>query len=334
MRLKDPQFLLLLVFLVPMVWAYLRRERTFRPAVRFSDLSIAKKLPPSALIKWRHLVFGFRISSLLLLAVALARPQLGRSDSEVTTEGVDIMLVLDVSQSMDALDFKPDNRLAVAKQTIREFIKKRENDRLGLVIFAARAYTKCPLTLDHNVLSQFVGDIDFTDFSNQTAIGTAVATAANRLKGSPAKSKVMILATDGANNAGEIPPVTAANAAKELGIKIYTIGIGRKGKVPRPVQMQDPFSGQVFNQVQMVESDLDEQTLVNIADATGGRYFRATDAEKLKAIYDQIDKMEKTVIKTKVYASFDEKFYPWLWAGFLLLLGELVLQNTRFRRIP
>jgi Ca-activated chloride channel family protein len=144
----------------------------------------------------------------------------------------------------------------------------------------------------------------------------------------------MILATDGANNAGEIPPVTAANASKELGIRIYTIGIGRKGKVPMPVQMQDPFSGQIFKQVQMIESDLDEQTLVNIADATGGKFFRATDPEKLKAIYDQIDKMEKTVIKTKVYASFDEKFYPWLWAGFLLLLLELLLQHTRFRRIP
>ena len=334
MRLRDPQFLLLLVLLVPMAWVYFRRERTSRPAVRFSDLSIAGKLPPSALIKWRHLVFGLRCAALCLLAVALARPQLGRSDSEVTTEGVDIMLVLDVSQSMEAQDFKPDNRLAVAKQTIGEFIKKRESDRLGLVVFAARAYTKCPLTLDHNVLGRFVGDIDFTDFSYQTAIGTAIATAASRLKNSTAKSRVIILATDGANNAGEIPPVTAANAAKELGMKIYTIGIGKKGKVPMPVQVQDPFSGRVFKQMQMVESDLDEQTLVNIADATGGKFFRATDPEKLKAIYDQIDKLEKTVIKTKVYASFDEKFYPWLWAGFVLLLLELLLQHTRFRRIP
>jgi Ca-activated chloride channel family protein len=334
MRLKDPQFLLLLIFLVPMVWVYLRRERTSRPSVRFSDLSIINKLRPTMLIRWRHLVFGLRCAGLCLLTMALARPQLGRANSEVTTEGIDIMLILDISQSMEALDFKPDNRLAVAKRTISEFIKKRDNDRLGLVIFAARAYTKCPLTLDHNVLNQFVNDIDFTEFSYQTAIGTAIATAANRLKGSPAKSKVMILATDGANNAGEIPPLTAADAAKELGIKIYTIGIGRKGKVPMPVQVQDPFTGQVFKQVQMIESDLDEQTLVNIADATGAKYFRATDAEKLKEIYDQIDTMEKTVIKTKVYASFDEKFYPWLWAGFVLLLLEYLLQHTRFRRIP
>jgi Ca-activated chloride channel homolog len=334
MRLKDPLFLLLLLVWVPMAWVYFRRERSAKAAVRFSDLSVVKKLPRSLLIRWRHLVFALRMAGLGLLVVAFARPQFGRSDSEVTTEGIDIMLILDVSQSMQALDFKPDNRLAVAKQTIAEFIKKRGSDRLGLVVFAARAYTKCPLTLDHNVLNQFIGEIDFTEFSYQTAIGTAIATAANRLKNSPAKSKVMILATDGANNAGEIPPLTAANAAKELGIKIYTIGIGKTGKVPMPVQVQDPFSGQVYNQVQMIESDLDEQTLVNIADATGGKFFRATDAEKLKAIYDQIDKMEKTVIKTKVYASFDERFYPWLWAGFVLLLIEYLLRHTWFRRIP
>ena len=334
MRLRDPLFLLLLLFWAPMVWVYIRRERKSHPAVRFSDLSIIKKLPPSALHKARHLLFALRMAGLGLLVVALARPQQGRTDSEVTTEGIDIMLILDVSESMQALDFKPNNRLAVAKQTIQEFAKKRDNDRLGLVVFAARAYTKCPLTLDHNVLASLAGEVTFTDFSYQTAIGTAIATAANRLKGSPAKSKVMILCTDGANNAGEIQPLSAATAAKELGIKIYTIGIGKKGKVPMPVQMQNPFTGETYRQVQYVESDLDEQTLVNIADATGGKFFRAEDAQKLKAIYEQIDKMEKTVIKTKIYSSFDERFYPWLWAGFVLLLLEFLLQHTRFRRIP
>jgi Ca-activated chloride channel homolog len=270
----------------------------------------------------------------VLLAIALARPQRGRSDSEVTTEGVDIMLILDVSESMQCLDFQPDNRLNVAKRTIQDFIKKRNNDRLGMVIFGSRAFTKCPLTLDHDVLNRLVSEVDFTDFSDRTAIGTAIATAANRLRDSPAKSKVIILATDGGNNAGDIPPLSAAGATKELGMKIYTIGIGRSGKVPMPMKMQDPFTGQVFQQVQMIESDLDEQLLVNIADATGGKHFRATDAAKLKEIYDQIDKMEKTVIKTKVYASFDEKFYPWLIAGFILVLLEFLLAHTRFRRIP
>jgi Ca-activated chloride channel homolog len=334
MRLKDPQFLLLLLVLIPMVWAYVRRERKSRAAVRFSDLSVINKLPRSALLKARHVLFALRAGGIALLAVALARPQMGRTDSEVTTEGVDIMLILDISESMQALDFKPDNRLAVAKQTIQEFIKKRDNDRLGLVVFAARAFTKCPLTLDHNVLASLTSEVTFTDWSNQTAIGTAIATAANRLRDSPAKSKVIILCTDGANNAGEIPPLTAAMAAKELGIKIYTIGIGREGKVPIPVQVQNPFTGEVVQQTQMIDSDLDEQSLAAIADATGGKYFRAQSAEKFREIYDQIDKMEKTVIKTKIFASFDERFYPWLWAGFVLLVAELLLQYTLFRRIP
>jgi Ca-activated chloride channel family protein len=317
-----------------MLWIYIRRERKSRAAVRFSDISLLKKFPPSFLHKARHLLFALRLAGTGLLVVALARPQHGRSDSEVNTEGIDIMLIVDISESMQSLDFKPDNRLAVAKRTIASFIEKRPSDRIGLVVFGARAFTKCPLTLDHGVLNRLLADVSFTSFSNQTAIGTAIATAANRLKDSPAKSKVIILCTDGANNAGEIPPLTAANATKELGIKIYTIGIGKEGKVPMPVQMQNPFTGQVVSEVQMVESDLDEQALVNIADATGGKYFRAQNSESLKAIYDQIDRMEKTVITTKVYASFDERFYPWLWAGFILLVLEYLLQHTWLRRIP
>jgi Ca-activated chloride channel homolog len=334
MRLRDPQFLFILVALIPMAWVYFLRQRKSQSAVRFSDLAVIKKLPQSGLHKARHLLFALRVAGIVLLAIALARPQLGRSDSEVTTEGVDIMLILDVSESMQALDFQPNNRLTVAKKTIQDFIKKRDNDRLGLVVFAARAYTKCPLTLDHNVLATLTGDVTFTDFSYQTAIGTAIATAANRLKDSPAKSKVIILCTDGANNAGEIPPLTAASAAKELGMRIYTIGVGREGKIPMPVQIPNPFTGQMENDVRMIDSDLDEQTLVNIADATGGKYFRAQNAENLKAIYDQIDKMEKTVIKTKIFSSFDERFYPWLWIGFFLLVAEMLLQHTLLRRIP
>jgi Ca-activated chloride channel family protein len=317
-----------------MLIVYVRRERRQRSAVRFPDLSVISKLPPSPLLWIRHLLFVLRMAGLGLLVVALARPQFGRSGSEVTSEGIDIMLVLDISQSMQALDFKPDNRLTVAKQTIGEFASKRQSDRIGLVVFAARAYTKCPLTLDHAVLQSLIGEVTFTDFSFQTAIGTAIATAANRIKDSPAKSKVIILCTDGANNAGEIPPLTAASAAAELGIRMYTIGVGREGKVPMPVQMQNPFTGEVVTQVQMIDSDLDEKTLVAIAGATGGQYFRAQSAEKLREIYDQIDKMEKTVVKTNIYSSFDERFYPWLWIGFLLLLLEHLLQHTRLRRIP
>jgi Ca-activated chloride channel homolog len=334
MRFKDPWLLLFLVCWIPMLWVYIRRERRFRPAIRFSDLSILKTAPVSFFVRARHILFVLRCLGFGLLVVALARPQKGHTDQEVSTEGVDIMLVLDISESMRALDFQPDNRLEVAKKTIRDFIRKRTSDRIGLVVFGARSFTKCPLTLDYNVLDQFVSEVTFTDFSFQTAIGTAIATAANRLKESSAKSKVIILLTDGSNNAGEIPPLTAAKAAAALGIKIHTIGIGKEGKVPVPVQVQNPFTGKITRQVKMMDSDLDEKTLQEIAQTSGGTFFRAQSAEKLSDIYNQIDKMEKTEIKTTIYTSFEERFYPWLWAGFILLMLELILLNSRFRRIP
>lgn len=334
MRFKDPWMLLLLLFWLPMIFVYLRRERRFRPAIRFSDLSSVKKVAPSVFVRVRHLLLVLRLLGFGLLVVAAARPQKGHTDEEVSTEGVDIILVLDISESMRALDFKPDNRLTVAKKTIQEFVDKRSSDRIGLVVFGARSFTKCPLTLDYNVLNQLIDEVDFTEFSVKTAIGTALATAANRLKDSPAKSKVIILLTDGSNNAGDIPPLTAAKAAVQLGMKIYTIGVGRKGKVPMPVTVQNPFTGKTSQQVQMMESDLDEETLSAIADSTGGTYFRAESAEKLSEIYDQIDEMEKTEIKTTIYTSFEEKFYVWLWVGFILLMLEMILQHTRFRRIP
>lgn len=334
MRFKNPEFFFFLLIWLPMIWVYWRRECKFKPAVTFSDLSIFKKIKPSFFVRARHILLVLRIIGTGLLIVALARPQAGRTDEEVSTEGVDIMLVLDISESMRALDFKPENRLAVAKATIRDFIKKRQHDRIGMVVFGARSFTKCPLTLDYTILDQFIEGITFTDFSSQTAIGTALATAANRLKDSPAKSKVIILLTDGANNAGEIPPVTAAKAANELGIKIYTIGVGREGQVPIPVQMQNPFTGEITEQIQMMQSDLDENTLNEIAVLTKGTFFRARDVESLVKIYEQIDKLEKTEIKTKIYTSYEERFYPWLWAGFLVLMLELILQHSRFRRIP
>lgn len=334
MILKHPLFLLLLLFWIPMVYIYIKREKGWKPTIRFSNLDPIKKAPVSFFVKSRHIVFVLRMIGFGLLVVALARPQKGQSSEEVLTEGVDIMLVLDISESMQALDFQPENRLTVAKKTIKEFIHKRSSDRIGLVVFAARSYTKCPLTLDYNVLDQFLDEITFTDFSYQTAIGTAIATAANRLKDSNVKSKIMILLTDGANNAGEIPPLTAAKAAAELGIKIYTIGVGKEGKVPMPVLLQDPFSGRVIKQVQMVESDLDEKTLKEIAEITKAYYFRADSPEKLAEVYAQIDKMEKTEIKTKIYTSYEEKFYIWLWMGFIFILFEQILANTRYRRIP
>lgn len=318
-----------------MIWIYLRREKKSRPSLRFSDLSIIKKLPASPFLRFRHVPLVLRLIGIGLLAVALARPQHGQTEEEVSTEGVDIMLVLDISYSMRALDFKPENRLAVAKSVITDFIKKRQHDRIGLVVFAKRAFTRCPLTLDYNVLGQFLEETTFSEFSDATAIGTAIATAANRMKDSPAKSKVIILLTDGANNFGDIAPQTAAAAAKEFGIKIYTIGVGKEGQVPLPVDVVNQFTGKVIGQqIQMMESDIDEQMLVNVADATGAKFFRAKDPEKLKEIYDTIDKLEKTEIKSRSYTTYADRFFPWLFWGTVALLLELVLTYTRFRRIP
>ena len=334
MQLRNPWFLLLLLAWAPMLWLYVRREKN-RPAVRFSDLSLIAKLPRSRMLVMRHLPMALRLLGIGLCAVALARPQKGTSEEEVTTEGVDIMLVLDVSYSMKALDFQPKNRLFVAKETIKEFIKKRRSDRLGLVVFARRSYTKCPLTLDYNILAQFLDGVTFEEFSDQTAIGVALATAGNRIKDSHAKSKVIILLTDGGNNAGEIAPLAAANALGRLGIKTYTIGVGKEGQVPYPMDMVDRFTGKVLGtQVQMVKSDLDEQLLADIAHATGGKFFRAQNTEKLREIYDTIDKMEKTQIKTKLYTSYADYFFPWVIAGVVILLLETIVSHTWLRRIP
>jgi Ca-activated chloride channel family protein len=334
MHLNSPWFLLLLVVWAPMIWVYVRREKK-RPAVRFSDLSILQKIPQSPVIRFRHVPLALRLLGVGLLVVALARPQKGTSEEEVTTEGVDIMLVLDVSFSMRSLDFQPKNRLFVAKETIKDFIKKRRNDRIGLVIFAKRSYTKCPLTLDYNILTQFLVRTDFEDFGDATAIGTAIATAANRIKDTPAKSKVMILLTDGGNNFGDIAPQAAAKAAAELGIKIYTIGVGKEGEIPYPFEVMDQSTGKIIGtQIQMIKSDLDEQLLVDIAHETGGTFFRAQNAEKLREIYATIDKMEKTEIKTKRYTSYSDRFFAWLVAGCLVLLVESILSQTWFRRIP
>jgi len=334
MELKNPWALLLLLVWVPMGWVYLRRERTGRTALRFSDLSLARLPRASARVKLRHLVFILRLAAVGLLVVALARPRKGQTQEEVSTEGVDIMLVLDVSTSMKALDFKPKNRLHVSKETIKQFVAKRKHDRMGLVIFSARSFTKCPLTLDYGILTRFLDDIDFGMIEDGTAIGTAVATAANRLLGSHAKSKVMILCTDGANNRGDIAPLAAAKAAAQLGIKMYAIGVGREGEVPYPFEVRNPWTGQVQTRIEMIASDLDEQTLVEMARATNGQYFRAQNTEELQEIYALIDKLEKTEIKTMSYTTYEEKFFPWLIAGAVLLMLELLLAHTVFRRIP
>ncbi len=336
MTFADPNYFWLLLLLIPLLVFYILRERRGAGAVRFSDISSLKDLPVPLTVRLRHILPLLRFIGITLLVVALARPQEGTTYEERTSEGVDIAMVLDVSGSMRALDFQPDNRLEVAKAQIKEFVDKRVQDRIALVLFAGRSYTKCPLTMDYELLNSFVDSVDFGQIPDEgsTAIGTAIATAANRLKDSPVKSKIMILLTDGSNNAGDISPDIAAKAAGTIGIKIYTIGVGRQGMVPYEVQYQDRRTGQVFTKIEQRESDLDEEALERIASLTGGEFFQAQSSEELANIYTIIDEMEKTEITTKQYTRWVEKFFPWLIWGFAFLLLEFILRYTRFRRVP
>jgi len=317
-----------------MIWVYWRRERGGRPTVRFSDVSMLKAAQKTLIVKLRHSIIILRLIAIGLLIIALARPRKGNTQEEVSTEGVDIIVVLDVSTSMKALDFQPKNRLHVAKETTKEFITQRKHDRIGLAVFAGRSYTKCPLTLDYDILNQFIDEIDFGNIEDGTAIGTAIATSANRLRKSKAKSKILVLLTDGDNNKGEIAPLTAANAAAELGIKIYTIAIGKEGEVPYPMEYVNPWTGERSTQVRAIESTINEQSLIDIANTTGGSFFRAHNTGELKKIYKEIDSLEKTEIKTTSYTTYSEHFFNWLLAGAVVLLLEIILAHTRFRRIP
>jgi Ca-activated chloride channel family protein len=265
-----------------------------------------------------------------MLTVALARPQSGREGREILSQGIDIVLVIDASSSMEATDLAEISRLEVSKQVVADFAGGRVNDRLGLVVFAGEAYTQCPLTLDYGVFLDFLKDVRIAEEDwDGTAIGTAIATAVNRLRDSDARSKVIVLLTDGLNNRGEVDPVTAARAAEAVGVRIYTIGAGSEGEILRRVD------GGLFGPRNVrVRVEIDEETLRKVADLTGGRYFRATSEEKLESIYAEIGEMEKTEIKTRDYVNYTELFGLLLWSGILLLGVESLLTNTRLRRIP
>lgn len=328
MRFQDPYFLLLLLTLPALVWFYIARRNRQAATIRFSSLSRILQIKQSGSVRLRHLVFGLRLAALVLLILALARPQSGSQVEKVLTEGIDIMIALDVSGSMQAEDFKPDNRLTVAKQVTRDFINGRQNDRIGLVLFAGKAFTQCPLTLDYGVLSTFVDRAEMGLIQDGTAIGNALATAVRRIKNGQGKSKVIILLTDGVNNTGAVNPQTAADLAQTFGIKIYTIGAGKRGSALYPVD--DPLFGKRY--VRM-NTELDEKTLRSIAETTGGQYFRATDTESLKTIFKQIDQMEKTTVDIERHIQYTDLFWYLLGPAALLLLFEVLLAQTRFRRI-
>ncbi|MBX3028442.1 VWA domain-containing protein [bacterium] len=330
MQWHDPWVLLLLLALPLLLRG---RRRGAPPTVAYPMVEAVRALGPGRRARWRWLLPALRLAALALLIVGLARPQLGRAATQVRAEGIDIMLAVDLSGSMLAEDFQLDgeraNRLAAVKRVVREFLAKRPNDRVGLVLFAARPYTQSPLTLDHGWLLSNLDRAQIGMIEDGTAIGSALAAAVGRLESSEAKSKIVILLTDGQNNAGKVPPLTAAESAKALGYRVYTIGAGTRGTAPFP--QVDPFGRKVYVNMPV---DVDEDTLTAIAETTGGKYFRATDTDSLRRIYEDIDQLETTSQEGLQYSDYDELYVWMVVAALLLLAGEAVLAQTWLRVLP
>ncbi|PID60513.1 MAG: aerotolerance regulator BatA [Ignavibacteriae bacterium] len=321
-------YLLLLLLIIPLLiflyWYRLKKKTT---AVTYSNLQIFSEMKKTLRERLVHLPFILRILGLTMLLIALARPQSFSSGENVYTEGIDVAMLLDISGSMLAEDFKP-NRLEAAKKVIDDFVAGRITDKIGLVVFASQSFTQCPLTIDYPVLRNLLKEIRSGIIEDGTAIGTAIANGVNRLKESKAKSKVLILLTDGINNSGEIDPITAAQIAKKFGIRIYTVGVGTIGEAPYP--FQTPFG----KRYQMVPVEIDEKVLQEVAKITDGKYFRATNNKKLQEIYENIDMLEKTKVEITSYRKAKELFYNWLLVGLILILFELILSKTYLRKLP
>lgn len=329
MFFANPQYLYLLLLLIPMIVWYVMKQRTKQATIRFSSMKPFAAAPKSYKNYLRHLPFVLRVVTVILVIIVLSRPQSTDHWENSSVEGIDIVMSIDISSSMLAEDLKP-NRLEAAKNVAAEFINGRPNDNIGLVSFARESFTQCPLTVDHAVLLNLFRDVNSGMIEDGTAIGLGIATAVNRMKESKAKSKVIILLTDGSNNSGEIAPVTAAEIAKAYNIRIYTIGVGTTDKTA-PYPMQYP-NGMV--QYQNIEVDIDEVTLKQIASTTGGAYFRATDNKSLKSIYAEIDQMERTKINVKEFSRKQEEYLHFAICALLLLLCEIVLKNSILRTLP
>lgn len=322
-----PWVLYLLILLPALFYYFWKKRDRLTPNITFTSLQMFSDVPKSLKEKLIHLPALLRVLAIALLIIALARPQTFSSGENVYTEGIDIAMVLDISGSMLAEDFKP-NRLEAAKKVIDDFIKGRTNDKIGLVIFSGESFTQCPLTIDYSVLRNLLKEIYSGMIQDGTAIGNAIANGVNRLKDSKSKSKVLILLTDGVNNAGEIDPVTAAQIAQQFGIRIYTVGVGTMGEAPYP--FQTPFG----KRYQMVPVEIDESLLKQISNITGGKYFRATNNRKLIEIYEEIDRLEKTRVEITSYRNAKELYFNWAFAGFLILLIEFGLSRTYLKRLP
>jgi Ca-activated chloride channel family protein len=330
-RFLQPEWFWALT-LLPLVMLW-RGRRGPVAAIQYSDVGLARAVARRSRSRIGNFVWLFAILAAVLMIVGLARPQRGHSRTEVTANGIDIVLGLDVSGSMQALDFLIDNqrinRIEVVKSVVGKFIDERPDDRIGLIAFAGAPYLVSPITLDHDWLQQNLERVAIGGVDDGTAIGSAIAAAVNRLRTTPAKSKVVILLTDGMNNTGKISPLAAAEAARALGVKIYTIGVGVRGKAPIPVRDEAGNMRLVMAQV-----DVDEKTLQSIADQTGGKFYRATDTDSLERIYEQINRLETTAQTVQKFEHYDE-LYPWALIPALAILGfSFLLQHTRYRRLP
>lgn len=322
-----PHFFYLLTVIPLMILWQWKVKRPKATTVSISDSIAFKNKNKSFKERIIGLPFILRLAGMALVIVALARPQSTSKGQNVTSEGISIVLAMDVSSSMLAEDLKP-NRIEAAKKVALDFIDQRPNDLIGLVIFSGESFTQCPITIDHSVLKNLMGQIKSGFLEDGTAIGEGLATAITRLKDSKAKSKVIILLTDGVNNAGSIAPLTSGEIAKTFGIRVYTVGVGRNGTAPYPIKT--PFGIQYQN----IEVQIDEAVLKQISDATDGKYFRATDTKSLKNIYAEIDKMEKTKIEVTEFKRHSEEYLPWLIAAGLCLLAEALLRYLYLKSLP
>ncbi|MCU0644235.1 MAG: VWA domain-containing protein [bacterium] len=330
LRFANPEFLLLLGIIPFLVLWYIQNNKKAGGTLRFSNIGVIKNISRTPSRRYRHILFLFRMIVISLLILGFARPQAGTKEEKIITEGIDIILAMDISSSMLAEDLAQHrNRLDVTKEVATEFIKQRTNDRIGMVVFSGKSFTQCPLTLDYGIVLNFLKEIQIGMIEDGTAIGMAIANCVNRLRTSKAKSKVVILLTDGRNNRGELDPLTAAQIAKTMNVRIYTIGAGKRGEAMYPID--DPFLGKRYVPMRV---DIDDESLAKIASITGGRYFRATDKTSLEKIYQEIGELEKTKIEVKEFTRYEELFINFLALAFGVLMLEIILANTRFRRIP
>lgn len=323
----HPQFFFLLISIPVFIYFYWKK-RNANPSLKISTTQGLEKLPQSAKVKTRPILFLLRLVSILFIIVALARPQSNHIHETVQSEGLDIVLSMDISGSMLAEDFKP-NRIEAAKKVAKEFIENRPTDRIGLVIFSGESFTQCPLTTDQNILKEQLASIKSGLLQDGTAIGMGLATAVERLRNSKAKTKIIILLTDGVNNSGLIDPMTALEIAKAYKARVYTIGVGSQGQANYPVT--DPFGNTVMQQMPV---QIDEALLKQISSETGGKYYRATNNTSLKSIYQEIDKLEKTKIDINAYKRYTELFFIYAFIGLVALLLEIVLRYTVFKSLP